>query len=754
VNLREIHLNDETMGHAARDGAGMTASGMGSTVAAATGNPATDTANWASAVAAAGVGGTIDAPPGQGYVLSQSIKLLQGQTLRLNGSSLQRADQLVTTTTTPIPHNANPGNVALASAAGFRVGDELAFVNASDATSSHAVTITSIAGNTINVSGATLTRSGSTMTGTITVVRILHLIEVGNAGWLAGEERPVSILGPGLIRGNAARNTAIQMWEHQSAVFSAANSLTIAFVDVEDAPGEGFQNNGGADIQYLHCRFRRVRGNATHPGGFGTRRYSVIGCKFFDTNQNVTQSGVGPFTGKTNAYDHVSGALGYSNNNFDVVLSGNIVEKCGARGFGAIVARGSSGIGNHRTTVTANHFKDCDWGVGEFDCDVNGSFAALATRTSAAIAGNGTVSVVPLVSAAGLTVGDWVVIGDSAADVGIQGYQIVALGGAGATLDRPVRSRSGASLPAGTAFTRPEVRGQFTFSGNTAVNCYTLDVAGATAPRAFRIAARNVTLSGNTLKDSPVYMAGARDVQVAGNTIDASGLLLQGAVFLKAAIVVDAASSRISIKDNRIRGAGWHMSADVPTAAASLLLPDLVLVNSAAHVQVKGNEMEGGRFAVNMNVGCVATSIVANDVLNPVGGGIYGNGSAATRAVSIVGNKIYQEAGAWQGTTWSGLLLVSSTGDRYQVLDNKIVSRRAGNTQFGINVGTGIKTFVRGNSIDLDPHNGSGRDIVADAASIVVENHLALSTSAASGFTSATRISPTAGGTDSNFYGA
>lgn len=354
-----------------------------------------DSAALARAVTTAGVGGVIRLSPGKTYLVDRELTLLAGQTLLGNGATIKRCAQIITSTTSVITNGSTYSfTVATGTGANFSIGQEIAMFNGANYTTSN-LTIASIVGDAITTTTAAPLSAGSPWSGTTVVALSFDTINPGN-GKVCGLA----------IDGNKS-NWSYYHWEITSEIhprLTAGQSYTIEDCTINNAPGEGIQENGpvGLANASLHNQIKNntitnINGNGIHlsssngtqvtgnfiyntnlqgaamghNGGCITLSNCVYDVLIADNHLDTGRAGVGQVDSSDNSYITIVGntvrnmtvymleILGYNAAVTDVVITGNRFYNTTIPAAAALI---SVGIGDtntndfQRITVTGNEF--------------------------------------------------------------------------------------------------------------------------------------------------------------------------------------------------------------------------------------------------------------------------------------------------------------------------------------------------------------------------------------------------------------
>jgi len=255
----------------------------GVVVASATGLPTADSAAWAAAIAAAGVGGTILVRPKQTYVLAKEVVLQSGQTLLGNGSTLKLADQVSSALTSPVTIDAATANVTVsfpvASSSQFFVGQRVAV---SDLTVGGQRTATRVTAEVTAVAAGLVTARFDNSAGDqiSSTTNLSTWIETGAVSYTA----PVGAIlcsisglmtvGSGAdgvrIRelsfdGNASNNPLARRWETSPCLNFRGTSGVLKSINVRDATSDAIYH-GGLELEVDSLRIDKPCGMGVHLG--------------------------------------------------------------------------------------------------------------------------------------------------------------------------------------------------------------------------------------------------------------------------------------------------------------------------------------------------------------------------------------------------------------------------------------------------------------------------------------------------------
>lgn len=308
----------------------------------ATGVAAVDSANFLSAITRAGVNGCIYLPANQIYVVDRNIGMLAGQILYGNGSTLKRAAQVITTTSTTITATTT-NQLMVASTNGMLVGQQYSLWQAATYDTTNP-TITSIVGNVVTFGWAFAT----SFSGTTTVYQVFETLTV--------QDR--CVVRDLTFDGNNS-NWTYAHWEYctEIGIYSNVNHPVVENCFLHDIPGEGLQEHGGSgysivDATYRNLRVLNAKGNGIHlSGSNGTK---IIAPWIKNTNLDTTMG-------------HVSGCIGFSlwtnnwlirdfyceNGNCGIGVIGDSTNTNGLIANGVITGCTSYGIGGEQNTNSA-----------------------------------------------------------------------------------------------------------------------------------------------------------------------------------------------------------------------------------------------------------------------------------------------------------------------------------------------------------------------------------------------------------------
>lgn len=265
------------------------------------------------AITAAGVGGTVDLVQGATYTRDRNLETLAGQTIRGNGATFVRANQVVTTTTTAITSGATT-SVTVTSAAGFAIGQQVAFAQQGVARSALVIastlsdtrTITNIVGNVLTLNAAPNAN-----------------ISIGGTCFLTFQQL---ILGEGAkvegltFDGNRS-NWSYSRWEVTAEVGTStgAHNQTIRDNKFVDVPGEAILPYGDS-LKVIDNDFVNIGGNGVHLSGVNTA--IISGNTAANGNIDIDVS-------------HGDGFVSFSNGNTNIVITSNVADAF-ISGVGAI----------------------------------------------------------------------------------------------------------------------------------------------------------------------------------------------------------------------------------------------------------------------------------------------------------------------------------------------------------------------------------------------------------------------------------
>lgn len=303
-------------------------------------------------LAAIATGRKVLGTPGKTYLVDRRIRpSVAGQVLDGRGATIKRRTQISTTTTTTITSGVTT-QITVASAAGFRVGQQITVVNG---TTFQAInrTITAIAGNTITVDAA----FNIAVSGTSTVYLSFDAVDLGADDVLFTNWK---------IDGNRA-NWPYRRWQITAELRSMGDRSTIRDVQILNAPGEGMMIEGD-DTSVLSCFMRDLNGNGIHFSGVdqagntnGCTRIKVDGVTVINANLDQT---VG----------HAEGGIIWSQVITDVTVTNCYVQNA-MTGIGGLTDSTTNDV-----TITNNTIRDCTSGaMSVILSDIAGPARAIIT---------------------------------------------------------------------------------------------------------------------------------------------------------------------------------------------------------------------------------------------------------------------------------------------------------------------------------------------------------------------------------------
>jgi hypothetical protein len=283
-----------------------------------------DTLAIRSAIAAAGVNGTLLFPSGKTFRLTGSLEPLTGQTWIGYGATLKRCDVISTTTATAITIGSNQ-TIVVADASNLRVGmDVTVFSGASYDPHQHRITAINGTSVDINTWFTVAFPSGGTV---VTSFSQVYASGVTDANLIGFE-----------FDGNQANNTTLQKWDlHEEMYFSGDRNI-LHDCYLHDCQSEGIVI-GGVGVVVDNCYILNCQGNGIHLTGTAAPKVTRNYVK------NCNLAGTGP--------GHADGCIIASNTVGDAVISQNYIDG-GISGIGSFDSDDDSSL-----ICTGNIIKNC-----------------------------------------------------------------------------------------------------------------------------------------------------------------------------------------------------------------------------------------------------------------------------------------------------------------------------------------------------------------------------------------------------------
>jgi hypothetical protein len=304
------------------------------------------------ALQAAGEGAVIEFTPGKTYLINRMLSYEAGQTLSGYGATIKRGKQIKTTTSTAIEIGRGSRFLTVASTTGFEVGMTITVVDAAGPELGNH-TILSIDGNVIELGGNWRKAS----TSGASVVTSFHMI---SRSYLPTEERVEGVVIEGLtLDGNGRNNTTANSWRlHDSIRFNSTNGI-VREVTIVDSQSEGITANAD-NVLIENVVIDGAQGNGIHlSGGIGIRiRNNTI------RNTNLGGPSVG----------HVGGAIAFSLNCPDAIITGNLLENALA-GIGDFNSEGANG-----SLISGNTIRNTVYAFEAINVSASGKNADLTFR--------------------------------------------------------------------------------------------------------------------------------------------------------------------------------------------------------------------------------------------------------------------------------------------------------------------------------------------------------------------------------------
>jgi hypothetical protein len=283
-----------------------------------------DTLAIRSAIAAAGVNGTLLFPSGKTFRLTGSLEPLTGQTWIGYGATLKRCDVISTTTATAITTGSNQ-TIVVADASNLRVGMDVTVFSGSSY-DPHQHRITAINGTSVDINTwfTVAFPSGGTV---VTSFSQVYASGVTDANLIGFE-----------FDGNQANNTTLQKWDlHEEMYFSGDRNI-IHDCYLHDCQSEGIVI-GGVGVVVDNCYILNCQGNGIHLTGTAAPKVTRNYVK------NCNLAGTGP--------GHADGCIIASNTVGDAVISQNYIDG-GISGIGSFDSDDDSSL-----ICTGNIIKNC-----------------------------------------------------------------------------------------------------------------------------------------------------------------------------------------------------------------------------------------------------------------------------------------------------------------------------------------------------------------------------------------------------------
>ena len=336
---------------------GLTTSGA-KVAPAPTGIPATDFANLRDFFAASLPNDYLAFPPASVYpIYSGAIQGKPGQIIDGCGATLQRAPELVATTTTPVGNGST--SVTLSSVAGLQVGMSfnvkgagastgdalIAFAGVNSDTPARIASIDTV-NNIVNFEAAiVLTLDITTGNNTSEMILAGATFAIKNAlidvsSLVAGAPVQIKDLN---IDGNWSHNQTNNHWTSTVEILSYATDPIYENISVLNAPGEAFMQHGDNAKLYKFTS-RNSRGNAIHLNGYNYNTHMV---GIFIDGANLDYN-VG----------HSNGGVIASNNTYRAILDGFSIRNCRLFGVGSW-----DSSDNAFAKICNGYIRDC-WGGG------------------------------------------------------------------------------------------------------------------------------------------------------------------------------------------------------------------------------------------------------------------------------------------------------------------------------------------------------------------------------------------------------
>ncbi len=182
------------------------------------------------------------------------------QTLDLNHSTVKRADQVTTFTTSMIPSGSSPTTVDVADASQFAVGEFVGVYTSSTNYDLSAHLILAKSGNQLTLgtnfdrafpAGASLTRVSSIVRNVDAAGNIAMGVQVRN----------------GTLDGNRANNPELNTWYHFADAYAAGDECRLSELRIVESPSEGILVGGTHSI-VSGCTIDNCGGNGVHLSGW------------------------------------------------------------------------------------------------------------------------------------------------------------------------------------------------------------------------------------------------------------------------------------------------------------------------------------------------------------------------------------------------------------------------------------------------------------------------------------------------------
>ena len=287
-----------------------------------------DDAALQAAINAAGKNGIIQLKRGVTYLLKSDIVLLQGQTIFGYGAKLKRANQVVTTTSTPITTGTSPTTITVADASGLEVGMKITVTGGPNGIdgcyAAHA--ITAINGNQVTVSSA-FTKAFPT--GGIVVTH--HGLINATAGG-------VKIYGLE-VDGNRQNNGSYTAWQTNYSIYVSGSQPVVADCNIHDNQADGIMA-GGIGTLIDNNKVERSGGNGIHLSGLTAGKITRNYVNYATMAITGTNNNSGP--------SHAEGTMTWSNLISHTLVQGNYFGN--ARAMLGVI----DGTDNNDNTITDN----------------------------------------------------------------------------------------------------------------------------------------------------------------------------------------------------------------------------------------------------------------------------------------------------------------------------------------------------------------------------------------------------------------
>ena len=314
---------------------------IGVVVPKATGVALTDYTNLSNAITSVGIGGKISLPPNNTYILDYELKLLAGQTLEGNGSTIKLADQVIATLTAPTTINSTTTNVSanftVDSASLFRVNSRVVIY---DTTVEGSTTSTIIKGkissitnnvvtvqftNNISEQIATTTDTSTWLETSLTSYTIPIGAKLCTASTLLSATVDNVSITNLILDGNSANNTYGRRWETSPVLNFRGKDGELNNIVINNAMSDGLYH-AGIRLNIVNLRINKPCAMGIHLGASTALEgamYTTI------TNIHIDSPGMGtPAIGHYGGYNSshpAYPAIGFSRNTNNVIISDGFI---------------------------------------------------------------------------------------------------------------------------------------------------------------------------------------------------------------------------------------------------------------------------------------------------------------------------------------------------------------------------------------------------------------------------------------------